>query len=139
VRVRVRGRREGGCARRRRNRRQRLGWEARLLLGGRYGSFDGFAAAGVELEELRDLIFRLRAGGDAEAGNRGTGGGFEIGVSGNELEQVESDVFGTASGEIGALFHGAMVAVEGQVEQLCKVGLPDGESVALGLGGVEHN
>jgi len=80
------------------------------------------------------VVFRLGRRGDTEAGGGGAGGGLEVGVSGNELEQVESDVFGTASGEVRALFHGAMVAVEGQVEQLCPGGWWGTRESGVGVG-----
>jgi hypothetical protein len=67
--------------------------------------FDGYAAAGVELEELGELIFGLGGGGKSEAG-RGGAFGAEIGVGGNEFEEIESDVFRAArSGGAVAGFH----------------------------------
>jgi hypothetical protein len=68
------------------------------------GRFDGFAAAGVEVEDLRDLIFRSGCGRETEAG----GGRIfvaEVGVGGDELEEVESDVFRTTGSGVVAGFH----------------------------------
>jgi hypothetical protein len=63
------------------------------------------AAAGVELEELGELILGLGSGGKAEAG-RGGALGAHVGVCGYELEEVESDVFRAArSGVVIAGFH----------------------------------
>ncbi len=79
-----------------------------LLLGGGVevggGLYSG-ATAGVEVEDLRDLVFGFGGRGKAEAG--GCGGGFaaEVRVGGDELEQVKSDVFRAASGVAGAGFH----------------------------------
>ena len=67
--------------------------------------FNGYAAAGVELEQLGELIFGLGGGGKAEAGG-GSALGAEVGVGGNELEEIESDVFRAArSGVVIAGFH----------------------------------
>ena len=41
------------------------------------------------------MIFRLGSGGKAEAGGGGALGA-EVGVGGDELEEIESDVFGAA-------------------------------------------
>jgi len=76
---------------------------ARLLFG--CWGFYGFAAAGVELEEAGDLVFGLGRGRNAEAGGCSGGGLAYVGVGGDELEEVEGDVFGATSGEVGALFH----------------------------------
>jgi hypothetical protein len=76
-----------------------------LRCSARQRRFNGYAAAGVELEELGELIFGLGSGGKAEAG-RGGAFGAEVGVSGNEFEEIESDVFGAArSGVAVAGFH----------------------------------
>ena len=80
--------------------------EARLLLrcGARQRGFDRDATAGVELEQLRDLIFGLGRRGKTEAG-RGASLVSEVGVSGYELEEIEGDVFRAAgSGEVVAGF-----------------------------------
>ena len=67
--------------------------------------FDGYTAAGVEVEELGELVFGLGGRGKAEAGG-GSALGAEVGVSGNELEEIESDVFRAArSGGGVAGFH----------------------------------
>ncbi len=85
----------------------------RLLLGGVRG-FDGYTAAGVEIEELRDLIFGPGGGLHAEAGGAGSGTGFEIGVGGDELEEIKGDVFGAAETGVAACVHGVvMVAARG--------------------------
>ena len=64
-----------------------------MLLAGR--GFDGLAAAGVELEQVIDLVFGLGGGGQTEAGGRGRWAA-DVGVAGHKLKQVEGDVFGTA-------------------------------------------
>ena len=61
------------------------------------GGFDGFAAAAVEVEQVGDLVFWLGAGRDAEAGAAG-GLLAYVGVGGDELEQVEGDIFRAAGG-----------------------------------------
>jgi len=66
--------------------------------------FDGLAAPGVELEEAGDLVFRLGGGGCDEAGRAGALGA-NVGVGGDELEQVERDVFRTACGGECGGFH----------------------------------
>jgi hypothetical protein len=66
-----------------------------LGCGAGQGRFNGYAAAGVELEQLGYLIFGLGTRGKAEAGRRGAFGA-EIGVGGNEFEEIESDVFRAA-------------------------------------------
>ena len=107
----VRGRHEGGCARRRRLLQRRHGSGARLFFCCRWdGGFDGFAAAGVEVEEGGDLVLGFRCGGGAESGGGGTGGTSYVGCGGDELEEVEGDVFGTTSGEVRALIHWARIA-----------------------------
>ena len=82
---------------------------ARLLLCRSVGQrrFNGFAAAGVEVENLRDLVFGPRRGGGTEAGGRR---GFitEVGVCSEELEEIESDVFRAASGGDVTRFHGCL-------------------------------
>lgn len=84
-------------------------WHGGLLRGRRCGGFHGGAAACVESEDVVDLIFGLDGRRDAEAG-RGGGLGTEIGVRGDELEQVEGDVLGAACVGVGADVHRAMVA-----------------------------
>jgi hypothetical protein len=74
------------------------------------GGFDCFAAAGVEIEEVGDWVFSLGGGGGGEAGDRSAAGLGDVGVRGYELEEIESDVFGTAGGEVGALIHGMRIA-----------------------------
>lgn len=54
--------------------------------------FNRNAATSVELEELGELVLGLGCGGKTEAGGRGTLRA-QVGVSGNELEQIKSDVF----------------------------------------------
>jgi hypothetical protein len=76
-----------------------------LRCGAGQRRFNGYAAAGVELEELGELIFGFRSGGKAEAG-RGRAFRAEVRVGGNELEEIESDVFRAArSGVVIAGFH----------------------------------
>ena len=54
---------------------------------------------------MGELIFRLGGGGKAKAGGGGALG-TEVGMSGNELEEIESDVFRAArSGGAVAGFH----------------------------------
>ncbi len=95
-----------------------------LLLRGRGrvdGGFHGGAATCVEREDVVDLIFGLGGRRDAEAGCGG-GLGAEVGVRGDELEQVEGDVLGAACVGVGADVHRAMVA-----------GVPDGvQTVSCG-------
>ena len=81
-----------------------------MLLAG--WSFDGLAAASVELEQVIDLVFGLGGCGQAESGGGGRGAA-DVGVSGNELEQVEGDVFGAAGYGERCGVHGSMVAVGG--------------------------
>jgi len=102
-------RRASGCDRRRRRRLRLRGWAFRLLFK---RSFDGFAAAGIELQKRRNLVFWLRRRGDSEA-RRGGGAGFGyVGMGSDELEQVEGDVFG-ATGGGGGLFHERRIAKGG--------------------------
>ena len=78
-----------------------------MLLAGR--GFDSLAAAGVELEQVVDLVFGLGGGGQTEAGGRGRWTP-DVGVAGHKLEQIEGDVFGTAGYGESWRFHGLMVA-----------------------------
>jgi hypothetical protein len=59
--------------------------------------FDGYAAACVEIEQLGELIFGLGSRGQAETSGGGTLGA-EVGVGGDEFEEIESDVFRAARG-----------------------------------------
>ncbi len=58
-------------------------------------SFNRNAAAGVELEKLGELIFGLGSRGKTEAGRRGAFGA-QMSMGGNELKEIESDVFRAA-------------------------------------------
>jgi len=80
------------------------------LFAGR--GFDGLAAAGVELEEVIDLVVGLGGCGEAEAGGGGRWAA-DVGVAGDKLEQVEGDVFAAAGEGERRRFHGSMV------EQMC--------------------
>ncbi len=62
------------------------------------GGFDGFTAARVEVEELSDGVFAFGGGGSGKAGGGTAGAGLDVGVRGEEFEQVERDVFGAAGG-----------------------------------------
>lgn len=75
-----------------------------ILLTGR--AFDSLAAAGVELQQMIDLILRFGGGGEAETGGCGRGAAY-VGVTGDEFEEVESDIFGAAGGGKGSGFHGS--------------------------------
>jgi len=66
------------------------------------------ATAGVEVEDLGDLVLGFGGRGKAEAGGGGGGFAAEVRVGGDELEQIESDVFRAASGVAGAGFHGSL-------------------------------
>src|SRR5581483_2551894 len=59
--------------------------------------------AGVELEELIDLVLGFGGAGCDET-SRGAAGAADVGVRGDELEQIEGDVFRAAS-QVGAGFH----------------------------------
>ena len=87
--------------------------QGELLAG---GGFDGLAAACIQLEQVGDLIFAL---GGRRSGKAGGAGGFGayVGVGGDELQQVERDVFrcggrkrrwGTVR-RYGGSFHGSML------------------------------
>jgi hypothetical protein len=57
-----------------------------------YWSLDHLAAAGIEFEEMSDLIVGLGAGGYAEAG--GTGAFVsDVSLGCDKFEQIERDVF----------------------------------------------
>jgi hypothetical protein len=77
-----------------------------LLRGGRWseGELDGLAAAGVEVEQMGDLVVGFGAGRNAEAGRGGSGGLGEVGGPGDKFEEIEGDVFAAACGG-GALVH----------------------------------
>jgi len=69
-------------------------------------AFDGLQTARVELEQVGDLIVRLAGRGRGEAGGP-DGGTADAGRGGDKFQQVESDVFVTASGagQCGGLLH----------------------------------
>ncbi len=71
-------------------------WVRHSLFGGGDGSFDCLTAASVEVQDLGDLVFCFGCGWDAEPGGCACGAGLEVGVGGDELEEVEGDVFGAA-------------------------------------------
>src|ERR1700756_2274934 len=76
-------------------------------------AFDGLEAARVELEQGGDLIVRPVGRGRHETG-RPACGASNTGRGGDELQQVESDVFVAASGagQCGGLLHfGSPMAV----------------------------
>lgn len=54
---------------------------------------------------MRGLIFRLDGRGRAEAGGRGALAA-EVGVGGDEFEEIESDVFRATRSGVVAGFHG---------------------------------
>ena len=61
-------------------------------------AFDGAEAAAVEREQLGHVLLGLGAGGGGEAGG-GRSGAAGVGDSGDEPEQIESDVFIAAGAE----------------------------------------
>ena len=69
------------------------------------GRIDGLATTNIEVEDLSDLVLGLGAGSRSEAGCGGDRFVAEVGVSGDELEEIESDVFRAASGVEGSV-HG---------------------------------
>jgi hypothetical protein len=81
-----------------------------MLLAG--WSFDGLAAASVELEQVIDLVVGLGGRGQTETGGRGRWA-TDVGVAGDKLKQVEGDVFGAAGYGERCGVHGSMVAVGG--------------------------
>jgi len=52
-----------------------------------------------------DRVLGLGGGGKAEAGGGGSGGLGDVGVAGDEFEEVESDVFRAAGGVERTLIH----------------------------------
>ena len=75
------------------------------------------AATRVEVEEGGDLVLGLRCGGGAEARGGCARGASYVGGGGDELEEVEGDVFSTTSGEVGALVHWARIAKKADSKQ----------------------
>jgi hypothetical protein len=67
--------------------------------------FDGLAAAGVELEQVVDLVLGLGRGRGDETGRSGRLG-TDVGLAGDKLEQVEGDIFGAARCRERDGFHG---------------------------------
>lgn len=77
-------------------------WSHGLLLG--RGRLDSLTATSVELQKLGDLVLGLGRRRWTEAGGSGAGAA-DVGVRGDELEQVESDVFGATGRGVGAGIH----------------------------------
>src|SRR5436309_525755 len=78
------------------------------LLSGR--CFNGLAATGVKLKQMVDLVLGFGGCGQPETGGGGGRGAAYVGLAGDELEQIEGDVFTTARYGERSGFHGSMVA-----------------------------
>ena len=96
------------------------------------GGFDGLTAASVEVQELGDGVFALGGGGCGETGGRVAGAGLDVGVRGEEFEQIERDVFRAAGGggggagvHVGLSLSPLMVAGWGAGVQCAGVGRSD--------------
>ena len=70
-------------------------WSYPRRLVGRWFALDGGETASVEVKELVDLVFGFSGAGGGEASGGG-GGAEDAGAAGDELEEVEGDVFRAA-------------------------------------------
>jgi hypothetical protein len=80
-------------------------------------SLNRLTAAGVERKQLGDLVVGLGGGCDAKAGGAG-GLGADVGLRGDELEQIERDVLGAASRVVAFTHEKPLLFQETMVEHL---------------------
>ena len=110
-----------------------------LFLGCGKRRLDGLTAAGIQIEDLADLVLGFGGGLKAEAGGGAGATGLQAGMGSDKLQEVERDVFRAAELGRGVVHRSWMMVADtpAKLARRTKCMVKGTDAVRIGIADVE--